>query len=208
VAPKVAVLLLGWSVLEGLGAVLIMPTVTALIAGNFTGRARAGAYGAIAAAAAVAVALGPIIGGFVTAYYSWRWVFAAEVVVAFGILLASRVIRDAPSEDRPHLDLVGAALSAAGLGVFVYGVLQSGSWGWIKPRVASGPAATPTLFGISAVTWLVVGGLLLLFAFVAWQRRRVARRESPLVDPALFANRQLTAGLTALLMQYLVMMGM
>jgi len=207
-APNVAVLLVGWSVLEGLGAVLIMPTVTALIAGNFTGRARAGAYGAIAAAAAVAVALGPIIGGFVTAYYTWRWVFAAEVVVALGILLASRVIRDAPTEDRPGLDLVGAALSAAGLGVLVYGVLQSGSWGWVRPRVASGPDATPTLFGISAVTWLVVGGLLLLLAFVAWQRRRVARRESPLVDPALFGNRQLTAGLTALLMQYLVMMGM
>src|SRR5262249_33431658 len=77
-----------------------------------------------------------------------------------------------------------------------------------KPRVASGPDATPTLFGISAVTWLVVGGLLLLFAFVAWQRRRVARRESPLVDPALFANRQLTPGLPALLIQSLVIMGM
>jgi EmrB/QacA subfamily drug resistance transporter len=207
-APNVAVLLLGWSVLEGLGAVLIMPTVTALIAGNFTGRARAAAYSAIAAAAAVAVALGPIIGGFVTAYYTWRWVFAGEVVIAAGILLASRIIRDVPTEERPHLDIVGAVLSATGLGVLVYGVLQSGSWGWIRPRVASGPDATPTLFGISAVTWLVAGGLLLLLGFLAWQRRRVARRESPLVDPALFANRQLTGGLTVLLMQYLVMMGM
>src|SRR5262245_28585414 len=103
-APDVVALLLGWSVLEGLGAGLIMPTVTALIAGNFTGRARAGAYSAIAAAAAVAVALGPLIGGFVTAYYSWRWVFAAEVVIAGGILLASRIVRDVPTEERPRLD--------------------------------------------------------------------------------------------------------
>jgi len=208
VAPNVTVLLIGWSVLEGLGAALIMPTVTALIAGNFTGRARAGAYGAIAAAAAVAVALGPIIGGFVTAYYSWRWVFAAEVVIAAGILLASKIIRDAPAEDRPRLDLIGAVLSAAGLGLLVFGVLQSGGWGWVRPRVSDGPDATPELFGISAVTWLVTGGLLLLWGFIAWQRHRVARRASPLVDPTLFANRQLTAGLSALLMQYLLMMGM
>jgi len=207
-APNVGVLLLGWSVLEGLGAVLIMPTVIALIAGNFTGRARAAAYGTIAAAAAVAVALGPIIGGFVTAYYSWRWVFAAEVVIAAGILLASRIVRDAPAEGRTRLDIVGALLSASGLGLLVFGVLQSGSWGWVRPRVADGPDATPALFGISAVTWLVVGGLLLVLAFVSWQMRRVARGDAPLVDPALFANRQLTGGLSVLLMQYLVMMGM
>ena len=207
-APNVVTLLLGWSVIEGLGAALIMPTVTALIAGNFTGRARAGAYSVIAAAAAVAIALGPIIGGFVTAYYSWRWVFAAEVVIAAGILLGSRIIRDVPTDERPRLDLVGALLSAAGLGLLVYGVLQSGSWGWVRPRVVDGPDATPSLLGLSAVTWLVVGGLLLLLAFVAWQRRRAARGASPLVDPSLFANRRLNVGLSVLLMQYLVMMGM
>jgi EmrB/QacA subfamily drug resistance transporter len=207
-APDVVTLLIGWSVLEGLGAALIMPTVTALIAGNFTGRARAGAYSAIAAAAAVAVALGPIIGGFVTAYYSWRWVFAAEVVIAAGILLASRIVRDVPTDERPRLDLVGALLSAAGLGLVVLGVLQSGTWGWVRPRVADGPDATPSLLGMSAVIWLIVGGLLLLLAFVAWQRHRAARGASPLVDPSLFANRQLNVGLSVLLMQYLVMMGM
>jgi EmrB/QacA subfamily drug resistance transporter len=207
-APNVGVLLLGWSVLEGLGAALIMPTVTALIAGNFTGRARAGAYAAIAAAAAVAVALGPIIGGFVTAYYSWRWVFAAEVVISAVILLASGTIRDVPTDERPRLDVIGALLSAAGLGSLVYGVLQAGSWGWVRPRVPDGPDETPALFGISAVTWLVIGGLLLLLAFVGWQRLRAARGRSPLVDPALFANRQLIGGLSVLLMQYLVMMGM
>ena len=207
-APNVGVLLLGWSVIEGLGACLIMPTVTALIAGNFTGRARAAAYGTIAAAAAVAIALGPLIGGFVTAYFTWRWVFAAEVLIAAAILLSSRIIRDVPTDERPRLDFVGAVLSAGGLGLFVFGVLQSGTWGWVRPRVPDGPDATPSLLGLSAVTWLVAGGLILLLAFVAWQRRRVARRESPLVDPALFANRRLTTGLSTLLMQYLVMMGM
>ena len=99
---------------------------------------------------------GPIIGGFVTAYYSWRWVFAAEVVIAPAILLCSRIIRDVPSDERPRLDLVGALLSAAGWACRVR-CAPVGDWGWVRPRVAEGPDATPSLLGISAVTWLVVG---------------------------------------------------
>jgi len=208
IAPNVGVLLLGWSVLEGLGAALIMPTVTVLIAGNFTGQARAKAYAAIAAASAVAVAAGPIIGGFVTANFSWRWVFAAEVLIAMAILVATKFVRDLPSDQRPRFDLIGSVLSAAGLGFLVFGILKSSSWGWVTPKVAEGPDATPQLFGLSVVTWLVIGGLLLLWAFLAWQRRLAHRGGSPLVDPSLFERPQLTGGLSVLLLQYLVMMGM
>jgi EmrB/QacA subfamily drug resistance transporter len=207
-SPNVGVLLSGWSVLEGLGAVLIMPTVTVLIAGNFTGQRRAVAYGTIAAASAVAVAVGPIVGGFVTANFSWRWVFFAEVFIALGIFVASRVITDVPPDERPSLDVVGAFLSAAGLAMFVLGVLQSGTWGWITPKVPDGPDATPELLGFSPVTWLVLGGLFLLWCFVSWQHRVERRGGTPLVSPVLFANTQLTNGLTVLLLQYLIMMGM
>src|SRR5262245_64217115 len=115
-----------------------MPTIVALIGGNFTGRARANAYATIAAAAAVAVGLGPIIGGFVTAEWTWRWVFAAEVPIALGILVASRVIRDAPVEERPTLGVIGAVLSAAGIAVVVFGVLLGGAWGWGWLQIAEG----------------------------------------------------------------------
>jgi EmrB/QacA subfamily drug resistance transporter len=208
ISPNVFVLLIGWSILEGLGACLIMPTVTALIAGTFTGKQRAVAYGTMAAASAVAVAVGPIIGGYVTTEFSWRWVFAAEVVIALGIVVASRVLVDVPPEGETHLDLVGAAMSAIGLGMVVFGVLQASAWGWIQPKIPSGEHATPTLFGLSLVTWLVCGGLFLLWSFIGWQRRTKARGGTPLVDPDLFANRQLNSGLTMLLLQYLVMMGM
>ena len=189
IAPNVVVLTIGWSVLEGIGAALIMPTITALIAGNFTGRARAAAYGTIAAAAAVAIAAGPIVGGFVTAYASWRWVFAAEVVIAAGLFIGTRAITDVAPEKRPAFDLVGAVLSALGLGLAVFAVLKSGTWGWVLPKVPEGPDATPSWLGLSPVVWMAAGGLLLLWAFFEWQRHRRETGRSPLVDPALFANR-------------------
>jgi MFS family permease len=122
-SPSLPVLLFGWSFLEGVGAALILPAIVALVAGNFPAAARPKAYGLIAAAAAIAVAVGPLIGGLATTYASWRWVFAGEVVVAGLILLFARRIQDAPPERRPHLDLVGAALSVVGLALMVLGVL-------------------------------------------------------------------------------------
>jgi EmrB/QacA subfamily drug resistance transporter len=207
ISPNVGVLLIGWSILEGLGAALIMPTVVALIAGNFTGRRRGAAYGTIAAAAAVAAAAGPIIGGFVTSQFSWRWVFVAEVVIAVAIIAFSGRIADVEVDDPPRLDLVGAALSASGLALLVFGVLQSGAWGWITPRVVDGPDATPAIGSISATAWLISGGLVLLWVLVQWLDRCKARGVEALIDPALFQNRQLRGGLTVLAIQFVVTNG-
>src|SRR6476659_7398606 len=133
-AQSLPVLLFGWSFLEGVGAALIMPAIVALVAGNFVTERRPAAYGLVAAAGAIAVALGPLIGGFCTTYFSWRWVFAGEVVIVGVILLFARKIADAPVEKRPRLDVVGAVLSALGLGLAVFGVLRAGEWGWIHPK--------------------------------------------------------------------------
>ena len=81
IAPSLPVLLFGWSFLEGVGAALILPAIVALVAGNFPAERRPAAYGLVAAAGAIAVAVGPLIGGFCTTYFSWRWVFAGEVVL-------------------------------------------------------------------------------------------------------------------------------
>src|SRR5438874_10598285 len=116
IAPNLGVLLIGWSFLEGVGAALVLPAIVALVAGNFATERRPAAYGLVAAAGAVAVAVGPLIGGFCTTYFSWRWVFAGEVVIVLAILLLTRRMADAPSEGRPRFDVVGAVLSALGLG--------------------------------------------------------------------------------------------
>src|SRR5207247_3230999 len=130
-ATSLPVLLFGWSFLEGVGAALILPAIVALVASNFPAQRRPAAYGLVAAAGAIAVAVGPLIGGFCTTYFSWRWVFAGEVVLVLVILLPARRIEDAPVETRPRLDVVGAVLSAVGLGLLVLGVLRSSEWGWI-----------------------------------------------------------------------------
>lgn len=201
-APNLPVLLLGWSFLEGVGAALILPAIVALVAGNFAVERRPAAYGLVAAAGAVAIAVGPIIGGVATTYFSWRWVFAGEVVIVLGILVLARRVADAQPDQRHRLDLVGAALSALGLGIFVYGVLRSDEWGWFRPK----PDA-PSWLGISLVVWLMLAGLLLIWLFLRWEARQVEQRKEPLVDPALLRNKQLTGGLTMFFFQYLVQMG-
>jgi MFS family permease len=162
VAPNLPVLLFGWSFLEGVGAALILPAIVALVAGNLVTERRPAAYGMVAAAGAIAVAVGPSIGGFATTYFSWRWVVAGEVVLVIVILLFARRIADAPVETRPRLDVVGAVLSALGLGFLVFGVLRSAEWGWIQPK-----ADGPSWAGLSPTVWLILGGLFVVWIFIS-----------------------------------------
>ena len=202
IAQSLPVLLFGWSFLEGVGAALIMPAIVALVAGNFPTERRPAAYGLVAAAGAVAIAVGPLIGGFCTTYFSWRWVFAGEVLVVLAILLLTRRIADAPVEERPKLDVVGAVLSALGLGLLVFGVLRTSEWGWIQPK-----AGGPSWAGLSPSIWLVLGGLFVIWVFFRWQARRESHGQEPLVRTEMLRNRQLTGGLTMFFFQYLVQAG-
>jgi len=201
-ATSLPVLLIGWSFLEGVGAALIMPAIVALVASNFAQERRPAAYGMVAAAGAIAVAVGPLIGGFCTTYFSWRWVFAGEVIVVLAILVVARKIADAPSETRPKLDIVGTILSAAGLGLLVFGVLRSSEWGWIQPKPDG-----PSWAGLSPTIWLILLGAFVLWLFQRWEARRESRGQETLIRPGFLRNRQLSGGLLMFFFQYLVQAG-
>jgi MFS family permease len=202
-APNLAVLILGWSVLEGAGAALIMPAIVAMVAANFAPSGRPRAYGLVASAGAIAVAAGPLIGGLFTTYLSWRWVFVGEVLVVLIIVALIRRMADTPREKGARLDLVGTVLSALGLGLVVYGILRSGTWGFVQPK----PDA-PHWLGLSPVIWLILAGGVVLRLFLGWENRRVARGATALTDPSMLRNPTLRAGLTSFFMQYLLQAGL
>jgi MFS family permease len=208
-SPSLPVLLVGWSGIEGLGAVMVIPAIAALTAATYEGKDRALAYALIGGITAIAVAAGPLIGGWVTTNASWRWVFAGETVVVIGILLVRGQIRQAPrTEKRPKMDIVGAALSASGLGLIVFGILMSSKWGFVEPIGAltiNGTEITP--LGFSVVPFLILGGLGVLAGFVSWEQRQHRLGRDRLVDPTLLRIKRLRAGLTTLLGQQLVLMG-
>ena len=201
-APNLTVLIIGWSLLEGLGAALIMPAIVALVAGNVAKEGRSAAYGLIAAAGAIAVAAGPLIGGAVTTFASWRWVFVGEVVIVAVILAFLRTIHDTPPEQRVAFDGVGAVLSVVGLAATVYGVLRSGTWGWVRPK----PDA-PAVAGVSLVFWLVVVGLLVLGVLIDFEVRRERTGREPLFRPSMFAHREMTGGLVMFGFQFFIQSG-
>ena len=201
-SPSLGVLLVGWSFIEGFGAILVIPAIAALTASTYTGRQRALAYGILGGVSGASAALGPLIGGWVTTYYSWRLVFAAETVVVLALMLFLRLI-PATSGRKGKLDLTGAFLSAAGLGAVVCGILRSSQWGWIAPS-ASAPF---TPLGLSPVIWLISGGLVLLGFFARYEQGMLDAGKEPLLDIRLLKISPMRAGLVTYLCQQFIIMG-
>lgn len=200
----VGTLALGWSVLEGIGAALVMPALAALVAGNFQGKARAGAYAVLGGVGGAGIAVGPILGGWVTTNLTWRLVFAGEVLLVIAILVLLRKLEDAPREGAPpQLDWVGSVLSASGLTLVVLGALQSGTWGWVQPRNAP---VEP--FGFSPTLFVIAGGGALLYAFTRWQRHRERVGRDPLVRLDRLRIPTLRSGLVMFLAQNTILLGL
>jgi MFS family permease len=205
---SITTLFIGWSTIEGLGAVLVIPAIAALIATNFKGGERAVAFATLGGITGAAVAAGPLIGGFVTTVLSWRVVFAAETVTVLAMLPFCRGISDAPPQRGAKFDGLGAMLSALGLGLIVLGVLQSSKWGFFKPRGAleiAGQKITP--FGFSVVPFLIAAGAISLGLFARHQRHLKEQGGTPLLDPDLLGIPRLRAGAVMTVAQQLIIAG-
>lgn len=208
-SPSVGFLFLGWSIIEGLGAVLVIPAIAALVADNYRGAERVTAFAVIGAVSGAAVAAGPLIGGAVTTYSSWRFVFVAEVVIMLGVVLCARIITDSTPRQSIRIDIGSVLLSSAGLVLIVFGMLQSKTWGWVVPLYTPEIAGIPIApLGVSLTTWCIALGAALIAVFISWQRRLTRHGRSPLMQPDLFSITTLRSGLSVLGAQYAVTAGL
>lgn len=202
-SPSLSVLLVGWSLIEGLGAVLVIPAIAALAAINYKGKDRIVAFSILGAATGIAAAAGPLIGGFMTTYLSWRYVFVAETIIMAGVLLVSHKISDQKANPKTVIDVPSAVLSALGMAMLVFGVLQSKVWGWVTPLASptiNGVAIAP--LGISLVAYLIVAGVVVLWLFFRRQRALEAAGKTPLLKVSLLSLPVLRSSLSVLLGQY------
>ncbi len=194
VATSMPVMILGEAVIEGAGAAFLVPNTLAVIARTFEGRERAVAFAAWATVIGAAGALGPVLGGYLTTYHSWRWCFRINVVIApimiVGMLVAGS--RDARSEAHEQLDFRGAFLVACGTFLVVFGLTQGNSYGWWRPTGGFsivGDRAWPAQAPISPVPLAFLAGLALLAAFVRTETRMERRGGQPLFEFSQFRIR-------------------
>src|SRR5688572_20335483 len=178
-----------WAVIGGLGAALLLPSMQSLIHGNFAGPMQRRAYALVGAAAAIAAAVGPLLGGFITTYLSWRVAFAGEVLVIAIVLVGSRLIQDVPYTGAKGVDVVGAILSALGMGGVVLGILV-----WED--------------GGAAVGALMAVGVVALVSLVWWLRRRKREGKPALLDVGLFASRYFRLGISSQTLQQIALGGL
>jgi len=210
-AQSLPVLFVGYSLLEGVGSALLIPPIYILITVLFddtTTRARY--FGVVSGAAGMGAAAGPLIGGLITSYISWRASFLLQVLVVVSIALLARHIVDPPlPAQRPRFDTLGALLSALGLFFLVFGVLQTGAYGWWKATKDYAIGDLVILHqGAIAPVWLYVGiGLVLLAVFFGYARARERNGRTPLVSVRMFRNLTSNLGLLTQNLQWLVMQG-
>ena len=187
-AQSLTAIVVFWAIIGGLGASLLLPAMQSLIHGNFAGAAQKQAYALVGAAAAIAAAIGPLLGGFVTTYLSWRVGFGLEVAIIGVVLSQIGLVRDVPYTGSRQVDVVGAVLSVIGMGGVVLGILV-----WQE--------------GGEYVGALMVVGAVALVLLSRWLIRRSREQKVTLLDPGLFRHPNFTAGVSGQLLQQVALGG-
>jgi MFS family permease len=178
-----------WAIVGGLGASLLLPAMQSLVHGNFEGAAQRKAYAMVGASAAIAAAVGPLLGGFITTYLSWRVGFGLEVVIIAVVLINIRLVRDAPYTGDRHVDPVGAVLSVIGMGGIVLSILV-----WQEGGEAVGALIAVGVFGLGSLAW--------------WLLRRKRQGKAALIDPDLFRSKPFRLGISNQMSQQIALGGL
>jgi EmrB/QacA subfamily drug resistance transporter len=188
-AQDLTAIIFFWAIIGGLGASLLLPSMQSLIHGNFEGAAQKKAYALVGAAAAIAAAVGPLLGGFITTYLSWRVAFLLEAVVIAIVLSGIKLVHDVPYTGPRAVDPIGAVLSVVGMGGIVLSILV-----WQE--------------GGEAVVALLVIGAVALFGLVEWLVRRKRRGKPTLLDPDLFKSQVFRLGISQQMLQQIALGGL
>lgn len=196
IAQNVSFMILGEAIIEGIGACLMLPATLSLLRSSYKGRDLQVAFGIWGGIVAGAAALGPVIGGWFTTYYSWRWAFRVNVVVAAVLVVASVYIKEyREKQENPSIDFVGVILSALGMLSLVFGFIQTSVYGWWQAQSSLtilGHAVA--LGGISASPFFITLGIIILGSFLWWEVHMVNIGKTPLVSPKLLQNKTFMAG--------------
>ncbi len=187
-AHSLGTIIIFWAIIGGLGASLLLPAMQSLIHGNFTGAAQKRAYALVGASAAIAAAVGPLLGGFLTTYLSWRVGFGLEALIILVVLCQIRLVKDVPYTGPRQIDIVGALLSVVGMGGVVLGILV-----WQE-----GGQFVGLLIGIGAAT---------LAAFAYWLVHRKRLGKPTLLDPDLFKHLNFRIGISQQMLQQITLGG-
>ena len=188
-SQSITAVIVFWAIIGGLGASLLLPAMQSLIHGNFHGVAQKKAYALVGAAAAIAAAVGPLVGGLITTYFSWRIAFLCEDLIIVIVLSGIGLVRDAPYTGPRRIDVVGALLSVVGMGGIVLSILV-----WQE--------------GGESVAALLIFGAAAMALFAYWLRRRKANGKPALLDPDLFRATLFRYGITGQLMQQIALGGL
>jgi LPXTG-motif cell wall-anchored protein len=188
VAQNLIAIIVFWAIIGGLGASLLLPSMQSLIHGNFEGAMQKKAYAIVGASAAIAAAVGPLIGGLITTYLSWRVAFLGEAIVIAIVLSGIRLVHDAPYTGSRAVDIPGSILSVIGMGGVVLGILV-----WQE--------------GGEAVGAIILLGLMALGGLVYWLRRRKREGKATLLDPDLFKSKVFRLGVSQQLLQQIALGG-
>lgn len=187
-AQSLLPIIIFWAVIGGLGASLLLPAMQSLIHGNFRGEAQKRVYALVGASAAIAAAVGPLLGGFITTFLSWRVAFLLEALIIAVVLSGIKLVHDVPFVGSRSLDIVGSVLSIVGMGGIVLGILV-----WQE-----GGESVGALLAVGAVG---LGGL------IYWLVRRKRHDKAALLDPDLFQSKAFRFGATGQMLQQVALGG-
>ena len=202
-------LMISVSLIEGLGAALMMPATSSILLSEYKGKDRAVAFGAFGAVAGVGSTVGPLVGGFLTSNYSWRWNYLINPFVVLLLLFGSKFLHESREKKAHKADGPSILFSAFGLASIVYGVIESSTYGWLKAKndyeIFGGVFH---LLGVSVSVYTIAFGLIFLVAFLYRQRKLEDAGKFPLVSLEIFKNSQFMAGTSVTAIVAMAQMGM